>query len=202
MFITFEGPEGAGKTTQTARLATSLRALDREVITLREPGGTNLGEAVRRILLEAADLRPSPRAEALLFGAARAQLIADVIEPALARGAVVICDRFGDSSLAYQGGGRGLPQESIAALIDFATAGRAPDLTFLLDLPVEQGFARKTQHADRMERESLEFHRRVRRAYLELATGNPARIVTLDATKSPDDLARHILDHTIRRLQR
>lgn len=201
MFVTFEGPEGAGKTTQAARLAAALRSRGREVVLVREPGGTPLGEAIRELLLNPpSSQRPVPRAEACLFGAARAQLLAEVIEPALARGAVVVADRFGDSSLAYQSGGRDLPRAEIARLIDFATAGRRPDLTFLLDLDVERGFARKAGVADRLESEALPFHRRVRATYLELASAESERVVVLDATQNADDLAKQILDLTAERL--
>ncbi|MEI6271267.1 MAG: dTMP kinase, partial [Chloroflexota bacterium] len=145
MFISFEGPDGSGKSTQIALLAEQLRTAGREVITVREPGGTPAGEKIRAILLgEGGAVPVDPRADALLFNASRAQLVADVIEPALVRGAVVIADRFADSTLAYQGYGSGLPVEELRGMIRFATAGRTPDLTLLLDLPAERGLARKS----------------------------------------------------------
>lgn len=194
MFITFEGPEGGGKTTQLQRLASTLRERGYEVVVTREPGGTSVGDVIRQLLLTPdADGPVGARAEALLFAAARAQLVEEIIRPALARGAIVLSDRFGDSTLAYQVGGRRLPEREIRDIITFATGGLTPDLTFLLDLDIEDGRRRKArQVADRLEREDPAFHERVRAAYLELASREPDRFVLIDASQSVDEVARQI----------
>lgn len=183
-FITLEGPEGGGKTSQAERLRAAIDAAGREVVLTREPGGTVLGERVREILLERTAARLSPRTDALLFSAARAQLVADVIAPALERGAVVISTRYADSTLAYQGYGAGLPLAELRALEQFATGGLRPDLTVLLDLPVEAGLARKgSDERTRFEHDlDLEFHRRVRDGFLEIARSEPDRLEVVDAT--------------------
>jgi len=184
LFITFEGPEGAGKSTQVRLLAERLRSEGREVIVTREPGGTPTGERIRAILLEPDSVQLAPETEALLHSAARAQHIVEVIEPALRRGAIVISDRFKDSTLAYQGAGRGLDVRQLGAIQDFATRSIEPDLTILLDLPVEIGLARRFGEPDtmnRMDAESRGFHSRVRRAFLELARLEPARWIVIDA---------------------
>jgi len=204
LFITLEGPDGAGKTTQAARLADRLRAESYDVVAVREPGGTDLGAVVREILVRRNWTPIDARAEALLFAACRAQLITEVIEPALARGAVVLADRFTDSTRAYQGAGRGLPSEELEAIIAMATRGIAPDLTFLLDVPVEVGRSRQepppsavatlpatepgrpTEGWNRFEDEESAFHERVRRAYLELAKREPKRWVVVDARQPVD----------------
>lgn len=202
MLVTFEGPEGAGKSTQARRLAASLVARGLGVVEVREPGGTALGETIRELLLRAGDTEtPTDRAEAALFAAARAQLVERVIRPALARGEVVIADRFGDSSLAYQSGGRGLPPDEVAALVRFATDGLAPDLTFLLDVDVASGFRRKAGAGDRLEQEDVAFHERVRRAYLALAAEHPDRVVVFDATRPTGQLAEEILGVVLGRLE-
>ncbi len=177
-----------------------MSSLGRTAVVTFEPGGTPLGDAVRRLLLEPDTTRSvGARAEALLFAAARAQLVDDVIRPALRRGDDVICDRYVDSTVAYQGGGRGLPASDIEKLIDFATGGLKPDMTFLLDLDVSAGLARKRGHGqDRLENEAREFHDRVRATYLERAAAEPRRIVVLDAARSPDDLAAVIVSRVLR----
>jgi dTMP kinase len=197
--ITFEGGEGAGKTTQIALLAGRLRAAGREVRLAREPGGTALGEDARRILKHASyGGALSARAELLLFAASRAQLVAEVVRPALDAGAVVLCDRFADSSLAYQGRGRGLPEDVIGVLNNFATNGLAPALTILLDLPPQEGLARARNRAtgtaagDRMESLEAAFYERVREAYLEMAAREPARFLVLDGAAAPAVLAEKI----------
>lgn len=194
MFITFEGPEGGGKSTQARRLAAALRATGFAVTLVYEPGSTKLGEAIRRLVLTPGESGAlSPRAEALLFATARAQLVEEVIRPALARGDIVICDRFSDSTFAYQIGGRGLPAEAVAAVVDFATAGLRPDLTFLLDLEVSTGLARKAGGAgDRLEAEAIRFHQAVRESYRSLAMQEPERIKTIDATRPPEEIAAEI----------
>ena len=193
-FLTLEGPEGSGKSTQAQRLAARLVAAGVPCVVTREPGGTALGEAVRQILLHAPELSPVPAADALLFSAARAQLAAEVIEPALARGEVVICDRFGDSTLAYQGFGSGQPLEALRSLQSFAVGDLRPDLTILIDLPVEVGLGRK--QPDEMtrfeERADVAFHRRVRDGFLDLAAAEPARFAIIDGRRAIEAIEESI----------
>ncbi|MDA1002795.1 MAG: dTMP kinase [Chloroflexi bacterium] len=184
-FVTLEGGEGAGKSTQIEALARLAERGGREVVTCREPGGTALGEALRSALFAERDPAPAPAAELLIFAAARAQLVADVIRPALARGALVLCDRYADSTLAYQHHGRGLDREAVRAVNAVATDGLWPDLTILLDLDPKDGFARGERGGDYLERETLAFHRRVRDGFLRLAADEPTRWLVLDATKPP-----------------
>jgi dTMP kinase len=185
-FITLEGPEGAGKTRQAESIRSHLEKAGIPVTLTREPGGTPLGERIRDLLLErGGSSEPiGPRADALLFNAARAQLVADVIRPALARGSIVVCTRFADSTIAYQGYGAGLPVDDLRAIERMATGGLTPDLTILLDLPVEAGLARKTaEEVTRFEAGfDAAFHRRVREGFLELAGREPARFAVIDAT--------------------
>ena len=193
MFITFEGPEGSGKSSQAQLLFHHLEQAGRRVLLTREPGGTALGDRLRGLLMAAADVAIVPQAEVLLFAAARAQLVAEVIRPGLATGGIVICDRYSDSTLAYQAFGRGLELDAVRRVVDFATAGLVPDLTVLLDLPPEEGLRRKgAEPSDRFEREDLAFHRRVREGYLALARRSPARWLVLDARGSRDELAAAI----------
>ncbi len=179
LFVTFEGVEGAGKTTQIALLLDCLRELGQDVRVTREPGGDAVAETVRRLLLER---EMAPRAELLLFLAARAQNVDRVIRPHLAAGGTVLCDRFIDSSIAYQGYARGLGRDTVFHLNAFAIDGLLPDLTILLDLPPEIGLSRQMDR-NRMEAESLEFHVRVREGFLREAENNPARFCVLDATQ-------------------
>ena len=191
-FITIEGPEGAGKTTQAARLESYLQGSGVPTIRTREPGGTVLGERIRVLLLDpAAQERPvDPLADALLFNAARRQLVEEVIRPALANGTSVVCARFADSTLAYQGYGSGLPLDELRALQAVATGGLEPDLTLLLDLPPEIGLRRKApDDQTRFELAfDLDFHRRVREGFLAIAAGEPARIDLIAADASPTDV--------------
>lgn len=185
-FITIEGPEGAGKTTQAARLETWLRDAGIQVIRTREPGGTTLGEQLRDLLLSApaGDAQIDPLADALLFNAARRQLVAEVIRPALDTGISVICARFADSTLAYQGYGSGLDLDTLRSLEAFATGGLRPNLTILLDLPVEVGLARKTETVDQTRFETafdVAFHRRVRDGFRSLAAAEARRFAVVDA---------------------
>ncbi len=200
-FITFEGPDGSGKSTQAERLAATLRADGLDVVLTREPGGTPLGERVRAVLLDRdAAGRHSARADALLFSAARAQHVDDVIEPALARGAVVVCDRYADSTAAYQGYGSGLPLDQLRALEAFATRGVRPDLVILLDLSVEAGMARRMAgepgSVNRFESPDAfdtAYHERVRAGFLELAGAEPARWRVVDADRPADEIAHDVV---------
>ncbi len=193
-FITIEGPEGAGKTTQASRLETYLRAREVPVVATREPGGTALGERIRGLVLAPTGVPIDPLADAFLFNAARRQLVGEVIEPALAAGTTVICARFADSTRAYQGSGGGLSLDDLRRLEEIATDGLEPDLTILLDVPVEVGLARKAP-ADRTRFETsydLAFHRRVRDGFLRMAVAEPGRFVVLDATAPADAIATRI----------
>jgi dTMP kinase len=188
MFVTFEGLDGSGKSTQVELLRSRLEAQGREVVATREPGGTPLGEGIRALLLEGADAI-TPWAEAALFAAARAELVERVIRPALERGADVICDRYIDSSLAYQGIARGLGVDRVLELNLQATRGLLPDRTVLLLLDPEESRRRGDGEPDRIEREDDEFRARVDRAYRELAELFPRRVIQADAALSPDELA-------------
>ena len=192
-FITVEGPDGAGKTTQAGALAAYLREFGLDVLLTREPGGTWLGERVREVLLArtGSTIRTDPLTDAFLFDAARRQLVVEVVRPAMAAGRTVLCARFADSTLAYQGYGAGVPLDRLRALEAVATNGLVPDLTILLDVPVEAGLARKASaDVTRFEAEfDLAFHRRVRAGFLELASAASERFVVVDATRSPKEVA-------------
>ena len=192
LFIALEGGEGAGKTTQARMLAIWLREQGFDVITTREPGATKVGMRLRALLLDTAHTGMSPRAEALMYAADRAEHVAEVISPALERGAVIITDRYTDSSLAYQGAARGLRTEDVAWLSHWATDGLVPDLTILLDLPPQAGLGRRTRSADRLEAEPTEFHDRVRAGFLSLARQDPQRYLVLDATRPAAELTQEI----------
>lgn len=196
-FITLEGPEGAGKSTHLRRLAEALRGRGIEVLTTREPGGTPLCEAVRGLLqFNAAGEAPQTRAEVLLFLASRAQLVSQVIEPALARGVWVLCDRFCDSTFAYQGYGRGLELAQLHALNAFATGGLMPDLTLLLDIPEAESARRLAERkgpADRFEQEQAAFHRRLAEGFREMAAAEPARFRVIDSSGSEAQTAAQVL---------
>ncbi|HET6593017.1 MAG TPA: dTMP kinase [Xanthomonadales bacterium] len=189
-FITIEGGEGAGKTTLMDRMADWLAACGRRVVRTREPGGTDLAEKLREILLDRGNAGLAGQAELLLMFASRAQHLHEVIRPALQRGDTVLCDRFTDATWAYQGGGRGLPTEDIAALERLVHGDLQPDLTLLLDLPVEQGLRRASTRgeADRFEEESGAFFERVRQAYLQRAHSAPARFAIIDASGGVDEV--------------
>jgi dTMP kinase len=193
MLIAFEGGEGSGKSTQIAALAESLRTTGRTVLVSFEPGATPIGQRIRELVLHT-DEKIAPRAEALLFAADRAHHVRTVVRPALDAGSVVLLDRFVDSSIAYQGAGRELADADVRRLSEWATEGLVADLTVLLDLPVRDGLARArgrtaTAAADRLERESLEFHERVRQAYLALAAAEPDRYLVVDAARPIDEVA-------------
>jgi dTMP kinase len=184
-FITLEGPEGGGKTLQARRLAQHLEALGHEIVLTREPGGTDIGDQIRKVLTLLENTAMDARTEFLLFSASRAQLVNERIRPQLARDRIVICDRFFDSSLAYQGYGQGLDLEMLRRVTEFATGGLVPDLTFLLDLDVEQGLRRRESGGNwnRLDAYDLDFHRRVREGYLNLAQEEPQRWVLVDASQ-------------------
>lgn len=202
-FVTLEGPDGSGKSTQSQRLAARLTEEGFDTVVTREPGGTPLGEEVRKILLHSAALDPAPATDVLLFNAARAQNVARVIAPALARGAVVVCDRYADSTLAYQGYGAGQSLEALRAIGAFATAGLAPDLTVLFDLPVDEGLRRKSDEANRFENDhTVEFHHLVRDGFLEMAAKSPERFVIVDATRPAAEVADEVAALVLDRLAR
>ncbi|MEW6446886.1 MAG: dTMP kinase [Bacillota bacterium] len=202
-FISFEGIDGAGKTTQVKRLAARLAALGLEVLTVREPGGTELGEAIRRILQDPGNVI-NARTETCLYAAARAELVAQVILPSLQAGKVVLADRFADSTVAYQGAGRGLPEEQIVLVNALVTQRLKPDLTILIDLPVGEALARagRTKTHDRMEMLGHSFFARVREGYLRLASSDPARFVVLNGTKAPAELEGDIFEAVQEALKR
>lgn len=199
-FITFEGPEGGGKSTHVQELAEQLRAEGRTVLVTREPGGTRLAELIRGLVREEVDDPPVTRSEVLLFLAARAQVVSQVIRPALQRGEWVICDRFADSTFAYQGYGRGVDVARLKELNDFATEGLTPDLTILLDVPPETSRARLAARqaatataADRIEQAGELFHRRLRDGFLELAKAEPSRFVVIDSSGPREEVSAQIL---------
>jgi dTMP kinase len=202
-FIVFEGGEGAGKSTQVQRLATRLRAEGHDVVITREPGATDVGARIRGLLLDPEPVDGgaiAPRAEALLYAADRAHHVASVVRPALARGAVVISDRYVDSSLAYQGAGRTLPVDDVRWLSGWATGGLKPDLVVLLDIDPTIGLARagdRAQGVDRLEGEDLPFHERVRYAFLDLASAEPGRYLVLDASRAPEAVAAMVADRVV-----
>lgn len=194
VFVTVEGCEGTGKSTQAARLAAALRDAGLSVTEVREPGGTRLGEAVREVVLDRAHDGLDSRAELLLYEAARAELTSRVILPALASGGAVVCDRYYDSTTAYQGYGRELPLDQVVRLNDFAASGLAPDLTIVLDLDPAEGLSRATgAGADRLESEALSFHERVREGFLRIAAEEPERVVVVSAHGSPDEVFERVL---------
>ena len=188
MFITLEGPEGSGKTSQMAPLADFLRQQGQEVLVTREPGGTPISDQIRSVIMNLENTAMNPRTEILLFLAARAQLVAQVIRPALEEGKMVVCDRYADSTLAYQGYGHGNDLDLLRRFLHFTTGGLLPDLTLLLDVDVEDGIRRKHSGGsewNRMDAYTLAFHQRVRQGYLELAHADPGRWVIIDASQPP-----------------
>ncbi len=206
LFVTFEGPEGSGKSTQIRLLYEALRERAVPVICTREPGGTAIGEQIRSVLHDVGNTAMSPRAEVLLYSAARAQLVDQVIRPALERGEIVLSDRFAESTLAYQGYGRGLDLDSLVSITNFATKDTRPDLIIYLDLDVEIGLGRKLRdqqagrgELNRMDRQAIDFHRRVREGYLDMARRDPARWLIIDATQPIEVIHQTITERVIAR---
>lgn len=202
-FIVLEGPEGAGKSLQARHLGAWLESLGWKVKQVREPGGSAAGDAIRGLLLQADHLGLEPQTEALLLAAARAQLVREMIMPALEQNIAVVCDRYIDSTYAYQGGGRGLPMDDLESIQQFATDGLLPDIRLLLDLPVETGLVRRhgdAEQVNRIDRAPVEFHQRVRDTYLQLAANDPASWDIIDASVSIEDVAAAIQSAVARRL--
>lgn len=197
LFLTFEGGEGTGKTTQIARVAKFFESQGKRVVVTREPGGSHIANQIRSLLLDPKMKGLKPLAELFLYEASRAQHVQDIIVPALNAGKVVICDRFTDSSIVYQGAARGLPAKLVEWLNGIATDGLKPDLTFVLDLDPRIGLARVGSRGilDRLEKEALSFHQSVRKGYLKLAKAEPKRFRLIDASKSRDQIHESILQH-------
>lgn len=204
MFITLEGPEGSGKTTAVQKAVEELTKLGYEVVRTREPGGTEIAEQIRNVILDKRNTSMDPRTEALLYAASRRQHLVEKVWPALKEGKVVICDRYLDSSLAYQGGARGLGIDNILNVNLFATENTWPDLTLLFDIEPSLGLARISKNADRevnrLDLEKLDFHNKVRNTFLELAKRFPDRYVIIDASKSIDEVAKATLDAILKRI--
>jgi dTMP kinase len=197
LFITLEGPEGSGKSTHAPRLAEYLRSLGRDVLLTREPGGTSIGDQIRSVLNDHANAAIKPSAETLLFCASRAQLVSQMIRPHLERGGTVVCDRFSDSTMAYQGYGRGLDRSVLQSICDFASGQLMPNMTLLLDLPVEIGLARRRHGQgdwNRLDAQEVEFHQRVRDGYLLIARLDVTRWIYIDASKNEDEVWCQILN--------
>ncbi|HQL92885.1 MAG TPA: dTMP kinase [Anaerolineaceae bacterium] len=203
MFITLEGPEGSGKSSQIPALAQYLEAQGHRVLCTREPGGTSIGDQIRAVLTSMDNPELLPRTEILLFLAARAQLVAQVIRPALREGKVVLCDRYGDSTLAYQGYGHGLDLNSLRAMLNFATEGLKPDLTLLMDLDIKTGLARKKSidEWNRLDAYEVSFHERVRAGYLQLAEEEPERWQRVDASMPKDEVQTMLRQIVLQRLK-
>jgi len=205
LFVTFEGVEGCGKTTQVKRLARRLRGLGVAVIVTLEPGGTSIGKNIRRVLLDSKNKALTPLAELMLYAADRAQHVEEIIQPALKSGKWVICDRFSDATVVYQGAARGQDRNLIRLLNKVVTQGIRPHLTFLLDCPVEVGLrralGRNMKGQDRFEKEAVSFHLKVRKGYLDLARKNKKRFVILDAAASRKEIEAEIIRHVDRFLR-
>ena len=202
LFVVFEGGDGVGKSTQASMLADWLVEHGHDVVRTHEPGGSPIGADIRRLLLSTAEHPPAPRTEALLYAAERAEHVHTVVRPALARGAIVVSDRYLDSSVAYQGVARGLGAQRIHDLSRWATADLRPDLTVLLDLSPEPALRRSSDPADRLESEPLAFHEQVRQAFLQLAAAAPSRYLVLDADRPPEHVQADVRADVESRLDR
>lgn len=204
MFITLEGPEGSGKSMQIPELADFVRQQGFEVLTTREPGGTFIGDQIRQVIMRMDNTMMHPNTEILLFCAARAQIVAEVIRPNLEKGVVVISDRYGDSTLAYQGYGHGLNLEILKGILKFATGGLVPDLTLLLDLDVEVGLNRRKTGGgewNRLDAQQVEFHRRVRQGYLKMIEEEPQRWQKVDALQNPQQVQQELRKIVLEKLE-
>jgi dTMP kinase len=204
MFITLEGPDGSGKTSQIAPLAEFLRQEGYTVLTTREPGGTPIGDQIRAVLMNLQNVEMQPRTEILLFQAARAQLVEQVIRPYLSQGGIVLSDRYADSTLAYQGYGQGGDLPTLRLLLDFATGSLKPDLTLLLDIDAADGLQRRKSGGgewNRLDANTLAYHERVRRGYLELAREDPQRWVVIDASQPPAQVQADLRAAILQRLK-
>jgi dTMP kinase len=201
LLITFEGPEGSGKSTLIKALAELMTSRGEQPLVLREPGGSEIGERIRNILLDPASEAMCAETELLLMEASRAQLVREKINPALEAGMIILCDRFADASVAYQGFGRGLGEKRVEQLNDFALGGREPDLTFLCMLPPEMGQARlENRDTDRLDQESAAFHQRVFEGYQSMAAGGKRRFKVIDAAATPEEMLAQALSH-LKRLE-
>ena len=202
MFITFEGPEGSGKTLQLAKLVDYLEEYNFPVLATREPGGTTIGEQIREVLHKLENTKMHPRTELLLYQASRAQHVEQVILPNLEQGKIVLCDRYADSTLAYQGYGHQLDLDQLSRLINYATGGLKPDMTLMLDIDAEEGLRRRQQGGEwnRLDAYELEFHQRVRKGYFELVQKEPERWVKIDAGQTIEEVQRAIRQVVMQRL--
>lgn len=196
MFITFEGPDGAGKTTQVQAFGKKLAQMGYDVLLTREPGGTAISDKIRGLILDPSHTEMADCTEVLLYAASRAQHVHEKVLPALSRGQVVVCDRFVDASIAYQGFGLGLPVHRIKEINDFATGGLVPDRTYLLDIPAEKGLSRlqARKGLDRIEQKEAGYHERVRAGFMKIASENPTRICLIDANRSIEEVSQDILE--------
>lgn len=204
MFITFEGPEGSGKSSQLAQLAPFLAERGFDILVTREPGGTLIGDQIRNCLHDVENTAMAAPTELLLYSASRAQLVQEVIRPVLATGKIVLCDRYADSTLAYQGYGRGLNLDDLRVITNFATGGLTPDLTILLDVPVERGLERRRRwgvEMNRLDLEELAFHERVRQGYHELVRADMGRWCIIDADRTADEVQGDIRKVVLQRLE-
>ena len=196
MFITFEGPDGSGKTTQIRQLIPVLQEKGLDIVHTREPGGTDIGDQIRSVIMNMKNKSMHPRAEILLFCASRAQLVEELIRPSLAEGKLVLCDRHADSTMAYQGYGHGLDRDALSQLLNFATGGLKPDLTLLFDISAEVGLRRRLANHEewnRMDDYALQFHERVRSGYLAMAAAEPERWTVINADRSPEEIHAEVV---------
>ncbi len=202
LFVTFEGPDGSGKTTQEKLLTEYLQARGLTVVCTREPGGTEIGEQIRNVIFSDKSRIIRDETEVLLFSAARAQIVGELVRPALAAGKIVLCDRYADSTLAYQGYGLGLDLGALRAITRFATEDLVPDITFYIDVPVEDGLARKRGgDVNRLDEKDVAYHRRVREGYLEMARQEPERWIVVDGTQAREQVQRQIRERLDRELK-